>query len=159
LRGAAIILVLAIAAVAAWEWTSPERTVGKLRDAAAAGDTAALNDVVAFDSVRDNLKLDTRDQLERIVGADAGAIASLGVIFGDAQVGEAIDALVSPAGVAMLTRGRVDPDADLAIDRTGLNTFVVELDRGDGATTPLEFRRHGFGWQLVRIRVESWPGM
>ena len=148
---------LLVAGAVAWEWTAPRRTVESLREAAVQGDTAELRDLVDFEAVRENLRTDAADRLSSLADDDPGGLASLGLAMSDALVEQALDALVTPAGVAALARGRISEDAELEIERTGLTTFLVRFDQEEGVSTPLEFRRAGLGWRLVHIRVESLP--
>jgi hypothetical protein len=152
LRIAALLLLAAIAATAAWEWTSPERSVAALRSAAEAGDTLAIRRLVNFDSLRINLRTDAHDRLRGAVGEDPGLMADLGIAMGGVVMDRAIESLVTPGAVARLAQdGSLDAEAE--IDRTGVNSFIARFDHVDSDIPPLEFHRDGFRWKLVRIRI------
>ena len=76
-----LLLVLGAGAAIGWWVVSPRSAVEDLRSAAHAGDEAALNERIAFDSVRAHLKTDLRTRFGR--AADGGdAAATLGAAIG-----------------------------------------------------------------------------
>lgn len=162
-----LLLMLAGGAAIGWYTVSPRSTVEDLREAARAGDTAALDQLIAYDSVRANLKTDLRARLDRLADRDQ-PLATLGAVIGGAFVEGLIDTFVSPMGLSLILAGRSpeqgtparpapDDEADYTIDRQGLGRFAVrfESDGADGSVPVLEFRRHGLDWRLVRIAIDA----
>lgn len=161
------LVVLAVAAMAAWLWITPARAVDRLREAARIGDVETLDEVVDFQAVRTNLKSDLNGSLAERTRRSEGLLATLGATFGGAVVNGLVDTFVSPAGVASIAYGR-RPDRDTGepvhaaaprIDRKSLNTFVARF--ADDGEIPedhvaLEFSRAGLEWRLTRVLL---PGI
>jgi hypothetical protein len=161
---ALLILILAAGAVA-WFVVSPDRAVDRLRTAARESDTATLESMVEFDSVRTYLKADLRATLD--AGTDGNGPGAFATAFGGALTDGVVDMLVSPEGIAALVRGDVPflrardrPDVDaveLEIERDGLDTFrALYLGEGNEEDRPaLVFRRDGLDWRVVRIEIPA----
>lgn len=162
-----LLLVLVGGAAIGWYAVTPRSTVEDLREAARAGDTAALDELIAYDSVRANLKTDLRGRLDRMADRDQ-PLATLGAVIGGAFVEGLIDTFVSPMGLSLILAGRspeedaparsaAEAEADYTIDRQGVDRFAVrfESDGTDGTVPVLEFRRHGLDWRLVRIAIDA----
>lgn len=159
-----LLLVLALGAAIAWWTVSPRNAVEELRTAVRTGDADALESVVAFDSVRANLRTDLRVWMSDHARTDDPVVA-LGVALGGVLADGLIDAFVSPSGLTTLLRGGVpgmdeppsDDAAEYDIERTGIDRFLVRFpDEDAGDVRPvLEFRRHALSWRMVRIRLED----
>jgi Protein of unknown function (DUF2939) len=123
---------LLAAAAAGWWFASPWWTLWRMREAAAAGDSAALASYIDFPALRAS----TRDQLGPRLGPLGGA---------------AVHALVSPTALrlALLKTRPGSSSADLRLIRTGPSEF--RLSRNGGRE--LVFRRHGLGWKLSEVRL------
>ncbi|HEU0100018.1 MAG TPA: DUF2939 domain-containing protein [Allosphingosinicella sp.] len=137
-RAAAIAAALIVLLAAGWWLGSPWWTLWRMREAARAGDSAALAGYVDFPALRASV----REQLG--LGPLGGLVA-----------GPAVDALVSPRALRLaLGNGRSGGGGagHVALVRAGASEFRVRRERGD-----LVFRRHGLGWKLAEIRLSSAP--
>lgn len=162
------LLSLALCVFAAWLYVSPYLAYRQLTRAADRGDAQALNDVVDFPALRASVKENVKLAVAREISADEGnAFAAVGGVLAGALVGGVVDAAVTPAGIAALTRGndptdgdgRGDPERknrDLKRDRRyeGVNRFAVRhLDRETGREQfALLLHRDGLGWKLSGVR-------
>jgi hypothetical protein len=151
----------------AWYYWSPRAAVRDLRAAAITGDVEALDRLVDFPMVREQLKTDLRTGLRRAVdtGRSTGLDDALTTSFGGMMIDGIVDQAVSPSGIAALVRfGGLD--RSLAEERAsemvtrmryeGPNTFVVTArDRrgAPGDRVSFVMRRRGLSWQLVRVAV------
>lgn len=132
--------ILAAAAVAllsaGWWFGSPWWTLWRMREAAEAGDAAALAAYIDFPAVRAS----TRAQLRPRLGPLGSALAR-----------PAVDALVSPAALrlALRTRRGGSEAADAELVRTGASEFRLRRQ----GHRELVFRRHGLGWKLSEVRL------
>jgi len=160
-RALLLVLLLACALLAIWYYQSPDSTYRNLRDAARAGDAERIDRYVNFDSVRANLRQDVRSFVQSRSDRE-GVAGQLGLMLGGYLAELGVDAFISPAGIAALTRGREpgsDPEAesrDYSIDRNGLNHFTVRFDPDrEGRHINLIFRRDGLRWELTRITLSD----
>lgn len=168
--GLAIVLLLG-----AWA-LSPVFAMQALTRAAEQGDEAALERLVDFPAVRQSLKdeLNARMMAEMRSGAAAvdPALAGIGMLLGPAIVSGAIDAVITPQGVATMVRTAEAPEPRDVLNRPraspgpteenvrkswtyrGANRVEVRLTKTDRPDQPLilNMDRHGlFGWRLVEI--------
>ena len=131
---AAVVAGLLLAAFLAWPYLTAHRIKVAVRD----GDTAALADLVDFPRVRQGLK----DQLTaaafakitRASGDGTGMLEGLGLALAGAFIDNAVDALVTPAGVARLVSEgylvvQPGPDEAYATDDAA-GSAVVGATRG-----------------------------
>ena len=162
------------AAVFGWYEASPLYTLGKMREAAEAGNTAKLANYVDYQS----LKIDLKDELRREIilegnrrGAETDPLVKFGTDIAVAFVRPGVDLLVTPEAVQAMFdansaanqggRGSVAaarssvavmpvgiPKADAVIERHGLSMFKVKVKGKDGAAV---FRRYGVGWKLAGV--------
>ena len=162
------LLSLALCAFAAWLYFSPYLAYRKLTRAADRGDVEALNDVVDFPALRTSFKDNIRTAVSREISDDAGnPFAAMGGALAGMLTGRVVDAAVTPAGIAALTRGNDPTDADddsrgdrenekVERDRRyeGLNRFAIRyLDRENGGEQyALIMRRDGLRWKLTGVR-------
>jgi hypothetical protein len=140
LAAAALLALLA----AGWWFGSPLWTLWRMREAARAGDAQALAAYVDFPALRAS----TRRQLRPRLGPLGGLLA-----------GPAVDAVISPEALRLaLLHGRGDRagagagagGGETGLVRTGASEFRVSRGKGD-----LVFRRHGLGWKLEEIALNS----
>jgi hypothetical protein len=161
---------LALCVAAAWLYFSPYLAYRKITRAAERGDVEALNDVVDFPALRTSFKDNVRTAVSREISEDQGnPFAVVGGALAGMLTGPVVDAAVTPAGIAALTRGddprdreRRDGDereerrSDVERDRRyeGLNRFAVRyLDpKSGGEQFALILRRDGLGWKLSGVR-------
>lgn len=166
------LFALAICLVVAWMYFSPYLAYRKITRAAERGDVEALNDVVDFPALRTSFKDNVRTAVSREISDDAGnPFAAVGGALAGMLTSPIVDAAVTPAGIAALTRGddprdrrnRRDSDeerekrrSDVERDRRyeGLNRFAVRyLDKETGGEQfALILRRHGLQWKLTGVR-------
>lgn len=168
--GLAVVLLLG-----AWA-LSPIFAMQALTRAAEQGDEAALERLVDFPAVRQSLKdqVNARMLAEmRNGGSDLDpALAGIGMLLGPAIVSGAIDAVITPQGVATMVRtgeapepqdvlnrprptpGKTEDDVRKSWTYRGANRVEVRLTKTDRPDQPLilNMDRQGlFGWRLVEI--------
>lgn len=162
------LLVLFAAAYAG----SPFWAARQFRNAAIAGDAAALERTTDFPAVRDGLKAQlTTSFAARMQGDPAlrnNPFAGLGAMLMPAIVGRMVDTLVTPDGLAAMVRqGKVGRDGPAANGNgdihysyawRGLDRFAVTAT---AATHPGEApvfvweRRGLFSWKLTRLELPA----
>lgn len=161
---------LALCVFAAWLYFSPYLAYRKLTRAADRGDVEALNELVDFPALRTSFKENVKTAVAREISADAdNPYAAMGGALAGMLAGTVVDAAVTPAGIAALTRGNDPTEGDAATgdggarenddverDRRyeGLNRFAVRyVDRASGGEQfALILRRDGLGWKLSGVR-------
>ncbi|HYW12474.1 MAG TPA: DUF2939 domain-containing protein [Longimicrobium sp.] len=163
---------LALCVFAAWMYFSPYMAYRNLTRAADRGDVEALNELVDFPALRTSFKENLKTAVAREISADGdNPLAAMGGALAGMLTSRVVDAAVTPAGIAALTRGN-DPteegdgaddgdDAERQNDRVerdrryeGLNRFAVRyLDKENGGEQyALILRRDGLGWKLAGVR-------
>jgi hypothetical protein len=152
--------------VGIYYFAAPPAAVTGLRDAIIRGDSIEIGDRVDVTRVRQSLK----EQVNALIlGKDYQKLASNP--FGSFAIGVAskllegtLDALVTPAGLADLAKGRVPGDDDppepsearqpfssARIDRESLDRFSAWVPAENGGEIRFVFRRQGLGWKLTEI--------
>lgn len=162
---------LALCVFAAWMYFSPYVAYRNLTRAADRGDVEALNELVDFPALRTSFKENLKTAVAREISADAdNPLAAMGGALAGMLTSRVVDAAVTPAGIAALTRGN-DPTGDedggasgqadredVRVERDrryeGVNRFAVRyLDPENGGEQfALIMRRDGLGWRLSGIR-------
>jgi hypothetical protein len=163
MRKLVAVLVLVVIFAAAWWYASPIWTLRAMRDAAQARDEAKLSAYVDYPALRADVKQDIGDYAAAKAGKRFGkpgqALAAyITNAFGD----PAVDAVVSPAGVAAMfaseqqieaAGGRLQAPVHAGdhpvIERDGISSFRVHGT--DAAKGALLFHREGLGWKLVGL--------
>jgi len=168
--GLAIVLL-----AGAWA-LSPVFAMQALTRAAETGDEAALERLVDFPAVRQSLKNELNARMmDEMRNGDSGidpAWAGVGMLLGPAIVSGAIDAVVTPQGIATMVRTAEAPEPEDVLNRNtvapartdddvrkswtyrGANRVEVRLTTTDRPDQPLilNMDRDGlFGWRLVEI--------
>ena len=158
---------LLLCVAAAWMYFAPHMAYRKITRAAERGDVEALNDVVDFPALRTSFKENVRTAVAREISEESdNPFAAMGGALAGMLAGPVVDAAVTPAGIAALTRGDDPRDGDerdgdggrdnLERDRhyEGANRWVVSYrDRETGAEqVALILRRDGLGWKLAGVR-------
>lgn len=173
-----VLTACALGVLLAWYLASPFLAVQNLRSAAMKGDVDRLERLVDFPQVRESLKGQLNAQAMKAMQDDpelaGNPFAGLAMVMVPAIVERALDAYVTPDGLAAIMKGdgsskakavEASPPASKAA-RSGepdwsygykdLNTFqiaTVEESTPDGSTA-FTMRREGmFRWRLTRIRV------
>ena len=165
---------LLIAAALGWYEASPWYTLGKMREAAAAGNTAKLANYVDYQA----LKIDMADEIRREIilegnrrGAERDPLTRALTELAVAVVRPGTNLLVPPEAVQAMFdansaanqggRGSLAssaakvgvmpvgiPKTDAVIERQGISMFKVKVKGKDGAAV---FGRYGWGWKLVGV--------
>ena len=164
---AALILLALLAFVAAGPWLA----INGIRNVVASGNYGELWRFVDFDRLRDNVRPQIQARIARGIIERTGQGNTTDAITGvtDLLSRPAIDALVSPVGVATLLRGtalarqiRGGKDADgeaRAVDplkgaKTGYvspSLFTATVQNAEGQPVVFEFSRTGMTWKLTGI--------
>ena len=163
------LLLLAAAVVAlagGWYIGSPWLAMRSLQDAATSLDRPELEERIDFASVRDSLKPQVRSYLrqefERQEGR--GLIESFGRALVLANSDRAIDAFVTPEGMAtlvtsggialpLLPKGVVRQDIEWSVKRDGMNRFHAVGALEGGRDIILVFERDGLSWNLAGVEL------
>lgn len=149
---------------------SPYLAARNLKQAIAAGDVDAISAAVDFPAVRSSVKAQLSAAATRAFGQDGAAqrnpLAMIGMIVAPSLLDRAVDAYVTPTGIAAVVQGRAfasgrgnqprqgDPSLEPATDWISLNRFRVQMvdETTRRARTSLIFERRGFaGWKLVDV--------
>ncbi|WP_407351713.1 DUF2939 domain-containing protein [Luteimonas sp. R10] len=164
-------LLLALGAYVA---AGPYLTIRAIQQAVQEDDTRALARQVDFPALRSSLKLQLDDYLVRSAGADAqgSAFGQLGLRIASGLAGGAVDAMVTPVGLAAMMEGRrvwrrVDvralpqpagepaakplQDAERRYESPSRFTATVHDDAGRPVVFVLT--RDGLHWRLSDIRL------
>ncbi|HEX8222245.1 MAG TPA: DUF2939 domain-containing protein [Allosphingosinicella sp.] len=131
------ILAAAAALAAGWWLGSPWWTLWRMREAAAAGDSAALASYIDFPAVRES----TRAQL----GPGLGGLGS---------------ALLTPTALRLALASRLNGRAgagEFKVIRSGASEFRLHRQGRAHGKVDLVFRRHGLGWKLAEVRLAPGP--
>ena len=160
--------LIAIAAVLVLGYliAAPYLTAYQIQRAADAGDSAAVAEHIDFDSVRESLRPQLQGRVSAAAAEAAGddpLAAALGGAAGRALTDHAVDATVTPEGIARLMRGEANPDGAVAqrmenveasAGYRSLNRFAVVLtDAASGNEVELIFERRGLGWKVTEIQL------
>ena len=172
LRTVAVAALLAVMlAAAGWWFASPWWTLRQVQRAADARDAAALSAYVDYPALRADVKQQAQRAVSQVAATDDPLVA-LGAALAGALVDPAVEALVTPAGVAaMFAQAPVEqapvelnspsrrahfglPKLDLGhaprIERMGLDQFRIVDPAGRGTA---RFVRHGLSWRLAGIKL------
>jgi hypothetical protein len=160
-------LAILIAGLAAWVYLSPRLAAKHLQDAARTGDVAALDELVDFPLVREQLKADLKaGLLESSAKRDSANpfATALAAGLGGLMVDGLVNQFVSPSGIAALVRyGSVDstrrqqePQLVTRMGYRDASTFAVTVrnaERPPRDTVTLVFRRSWLSWRVVRLEI------
>lgn len=169
LAALAVLLLALLAFVAAGPWL----TINGIRNVVASGEYGELWRFVDFDRLRESLKPQIQDKIVRGLMDRLGPNGSADTIGGVTSViaDPAIDAMVSPTGVATLLRGTalarsisgdtgpdgkarpVDPLKDASTRYESLSQFTATVNNAEGKPVVFEFSRDGLSWKLTGIRL------
>lgn len=164
---AALILSALLAFVVAGPWLA----INGIRNVVAKGNYGELWRFVDFDQLRENVRPQLQARIARGIIERAGAGSTTDAIAAvtDLISKPAIDAMVSPLGVATLLRGSAlvrqasgQRDADgkaraadpLKGAKTGYvspSLFTATVQNAEGQPVVFEFRRRGLAWKLTGI--------
>ncbi|GAB1407577.1 hypothetical protein MASR1M8_14960 [Thermomonas brevis] len=165
----AFVLLALLLFVAAGPWLA----MNGIRNVVASGDYGQLWRFVDFDQLRDSVRPQIQQRIARGVIGRIGPGGTSEAVGGvTALIAEpAIDAMVSPIGIATLLHGSAlakravgERDADgkvrLANPLDGAKTryespslFTATVQNQDGQPVVFEFRRSGLAWKLAGMRL------
>jgi hypothetical protein len=157
-------LALVVLAPATYAYLTPYLALGSIRDAAKAGDAAALSEHVDFQALRESLKLQIQERLDRGAQQSQHPLAAFGSLLAGALAAPAVDSLVTPENVTKLLGGqdvgssegpkiKLDAD-DLRMGYQGLNAFEVSTAASSATGVRLILERRGaLSWKLTDIRL------
>jgi hypothetical protein len=152
---------------AAWVYFSPQWTLSKMRDAAAARNATELSQYIDFPSVRESLKASVSRKLGGVASALPAGLAALAAGVTNTLADPVIDYMVTPDSLALLLSGvapGVDgqpaaaaPTSDFKTTTSydGWSTYVVSI-KHDQMPWPVELRLHRDGltsWKLSSITL------
>lgn len=162
-----VVILLLLAAV--YAVAAPYLTAYRMKTAADAGDSAAVARHIDFDAVRESLRAQVGGRIGAEVDARAGdnpLAAAIGGALGGAAADRAIDAYVTPEGMAALMRGE-DPspggpvggimaerieDVEASAGYRSVNRFAVVLtDPASGRNADFILTRRGVGWKVTEV--------
>lgn len=163
-----------IALFAMYMAAGPYITIYQMRSAAEQRDGEALAEHIEFPSVRQSLK----EQMNALVlgqitggsGKKVDGAKVLGTALTVRLLEEAIDAWVTPSGIASLMTGEDpqgpearsgqnidDPQAKArshsSMSYMSIDKFVVRYDDEDGREVKLVLRRRGLGWKMTEVII------
>ena len=166
---AAFLLLASLAFVAAGPWLA----INGIRNVIASGDYGELWRFVDFERLRESVAPQVQARIAGGIVDRVGAGQTAEAIGGvTALIAEpAIDAMVSPAGVATLLHGSalarrvagnrdpdgkvraIDPLRDAEAGYVSPSLFTATVRNAEGAPVVFEFRRDGLAWKLTGIRL------
>lgn len=164
---AALILLALLAFVAAGPWLA----INGIRNVVASGNYGELWRFVDFERLRESVRPQLQERIARGIVERAGPGNTSSALTGVTELisTPAIDAMVSPVGVATLLRGTAlarqitgDRDADgkprpvdpLKGAKTGYvspSLFTATVQNAEGQPVVFEFSRTGLAWKLTGI--------
>lgn len=170
------IVGLALGALLAYVAAGPYLTINAIREAVKAEDPRALAKQVDFPALRDSLKLQLSDRLVREAGPElqASPLGAFGLRIANGLVGGAVDAMVTPVGLAAIMEGRrtwrrVDGFGELsspsAIESAqeplhnadyryeSPSRFTATVQDESGRPVVFVLTRDGLNWRLSDIRL------
>jgi hypothetical protein len=174
------VAIVGIILLAGWIYFRPYMVLSSIREAAKNGDSAALSALVDFPSLRESIAETVKAKLVQEPAA-TGAEDPFGVAM-KTTVDKAVDAAVSPNGIASMALGRhpvtgmgskperQDPRENKGLSRNvkdawsqeqmgyvGWSTFAVRyVDKETGQDAiVLTLKRHGLSWQLASVTMPA----
>jgi hypothetical protein len=171
MKKAVALLLVVLLALGAYVAAGPWLTVRAIRHALQAQDASALAEQVDFASVRTSLKAQMEDRLARATGPrwQSNLLGEAGLTLAHGVLETAVDAMVTPSGLAALMEGRAvwkrlrggfpspapetEPLHDARYRYESLSTFTATIRDADGAPTVFVLRRNGLRWKLADIRL------
>ncbi len=174
-----LIIAIVLIALAGWIAAGPYLAIHGIRQAIESGDIPALERHVDYPTLRANVKAQLEDRMAREIGRRFGDQAAGGMAAGVVGMlsDSAVDAMVSPAGIAVLLQGRslveraqgnVDPQAgvtagpkpydplkDAQTKFESPSRYVATVKSADGKPVNFVFERQGLRWRLTNISLPT----
>lgn len=172
-----IFVTIALIALLGWIVSGPYLAIHGIRQAIESRDIAALERHVDYPMLRANVKAQLEDRIAREVGHRFGEGSLGGMAAGVAGMlsNSAMDAMVSPAGIAVLLQGRalvdrargnVDPQGGLTAGAVAFDPlkdaqtrfashsrFIATVHSAQGQPVDFVFERQGLRWRLTDVTL------
>ncbi len=176
-KTALLVVVIAALGLAGWIVAGPYLAIRGIQQAMETRDVGKLAPHVDYPALRANLRARIEDRIAREIGRRFGAPAGGGLAAGVAGAlsDNAVDAMVSPMGIAVLLQGHalkqrvtgnVDPDGgataapmpydplkDAKTSFQSPSRFVATVQSADGKPVDFVFERQGLRWRLTDITL------
>lgn len=172
MKKALALLLVVLLALGAYVAAGPWLTVRAIRHALQVQDASALAEQVDFPAVRASLKAQMEDRLARATGPQwqSNLLGQAGLALAHGVLETAVDAMVTPSGLAALMEGRAvwkrlhgdsavpatpeaEPLRDARYRYESLSVFTATIRNADGLPTVFVLRRDGLRWKLCEIRL------
>ncbi|SIQ87400.1 DUF2939 domain-containing protein [Solilutibacter tolerans] len=174
-RGLLVMMVIAVLAAAGWIAAGPYMAIHGIRQAIEEKNIQQLERHVDYPMLRSNVKAQIEDRMAREIGRRLGDQAVGGMASGVAGMlsDSAVDAMVSPAGIAVLLQGHAlvqrasgnvdveggltagpkpyDPLKDAQTRFVSPSRFIATVKSADGKPVDFVFERQGLRWRLGNI--------
>lgn len=170
-----ILLVIALLALAAWIAAGPYLAMHGIRESVESRDVTRLERYVDYPTLRKNVKAQIEDRIAREIGQRMGpqAVGTMASGVAGMLSDSAVDAMVSPAGIAVLLQGHAlvqrasgnidqtqgvtagpkpfDPLKDAKTRFESPSRFVATVRSAEGKPVDFVFARQGLRWRVVDI--------
>lgn len=178
-----ILLITLAIIVTGWVVAGPYLAMHGIQQALKNQDMTRLQRHVDFASLRSNLRPQIEDRLSREIGQRAGpglAGSSAAAVAGMLS-DSAVDAMVSPTGIAILLQGHAlkqratgnvqpnsgvvgevkayDPLANAKAGFQSPSSFVASVHNANGQPVDFIFERQGLRWRLSDIRLPRFDAL
>ena len=167
-------LALVVLALLAWGIAGPWIAIRCIHAAVEARDTAGLERYIVFPALRANMRARVSRRLLAAATSPSGRV--VGDDLGRTLIGKigdhAVDAMVSPVGIALLLEGNAlahrvagkraagggdrpaeDPLLDAKTRFESPSRFTATVDSAAGKPVVFVFERHWLRWKLADIRL------
>lgn len=167
------VLVTLLVALLAFVAAGPWLTINGIRNVVASGDYSQLWRFVDFDQLRESVRPQIQQRITGSLMDQIGPAGPADTIGGVTALitDPAIDAMVSPVGIATLLHGNAlakrvagqrDPDGEVRASDPlkdakaryeSPSLFTATVQNADGKPVVFEFRRNGLTWKLAGLRL------
>lgn len=171
LKWALALLIALLLALLAYVAAGPYLAVNGIRHLVASGQYGELWRFVDFDRLRESLRPQLQERIARGLidrvgpGETAQTVGNVTALIAQ----PAIDAMVSPTGIATLLQGSalvrqaagkangeahaIDPLKDAETGYVSPSLFTATVRNAEGKPVVFEFRRSGLDWKLAGLRL------
>lgn len=171
-------IVILVAALLAYIAAGPYLTVRAIGNAVRAQDAGALSRQVDFPALRSSVKAQLADRIAREagIGASSNPFAAFGMAIASGVAGGAVEALVTPSGLAALAEGRKVWDRASGVPMQGsadaaaaapkprplsaavtryesTSRFTATVADDEGRPIVFVLTRSGLTWRLTDVRL------
>lgn len=172
-KWALAVLIVLLLALLAYVIAGPYLAVNGIRNIVASGQYDGLERFVDFDRLRESIRPQVQERIARGLidrfgsGDTTQTVGSVTALIAK----PAIDAMVSPLGIATLLQGSalarkasghvdadgkaqaIDPLEDAETGYVSPSLFTATVSNADGKPVVFEFRRNGLVWKLAGLRL------